>query len=121
MDVEGTWALWLGAAIGLAVAIEAGLVALRAGVPGVAIVQTEIVGLAYLAAGTIAWRRRPHNRTRPLLLAIGYVWYIPDFQASSVPAGPPPAFATRPLVNSLQPHPTPAFPARRPRLRPPPT
>ena len=84
--MKGTWAPWLGTAIGLAVAAEAGLVALRAGVPGVAIVQTEIVGLAYLAAGAIAWRRRPHNRTGPLLLAIGYVWYIPEFQASSVPA-----------------------------------
>jgi class 3 adenylate cyclase len=117
MDVKGTWALWLGAAIGLAVAIEAGLVALRAGVPGVAIVQTEIVGLAYLAAGAIAWRRRPHNRTGPLLLAIGYVWYIPDFQASSVPAVAALAFGTRRLVNSLTPYLMLAFPSGRLGLR----
>jgi class 3 adenylate cyclase len=117
MDVKGTWALWLGAAIGLAVAIEAGLVALRVGVPLVAIVQTEIVGLAYLAAGAIAWRRRPHNRTGPLLLAIGYVWYIPDFQASSVPAVAALAFATRRLVNSLTPYLMLTFPSGRLGLR----
>ena len=102
--MKGTWVPWLGTAIGLAAAAEAGLVALRAGVPGVAIVQTEIVGLAYLTAGAIAWHRRPHNRTGPLLLAIGYVWYIPDFQASPVPAVAALAFATRRLVNSLTPY-----------------
>jgi hypothetical protein len=75
VDVKGTWAPWLGTGIGLVVAAGAGLVALRASVPEVAIVQTELVGLAYLAAGAIAWHRRPHNRTGPLLLAIGYVWY----------------------------------------------
>ena len=101
MDVKGTWAPWLGTAMGLAAAAGAGLVALRASVPEVAIVQTELVGLAYLAAGAIAWRRRPNNRTGPLLLAIGYTWYIPDFQASSVPAVAALAFATRRLVNSL--------------------
>lgn len=99
--MKATWAPLLGAAIGLALATEAGLVSLRAGVPGVAIAQTEIVGLAYLAAGAIAWRRRPNNQTGPLLLAIGYTWYIPDFQASSVPAVAALAFATRRLVNSL--------------------
>jgi class 3 adenylate cyclase len=100
-EVKATWAPWFGAAIGLALATEAGLVSLHAGVPGVAIAQSEIVGLAYLAAGAIAWGRRPNNRTGPLLLAIGYTWYIPDFQASSVPAVAALAFATRRLVNSL--------------------
>ena len=113
MDVKGTWAPWIGAAFGLAFATEAGLIALRAGVPGVAMVQTQIVGLAYLAAGAIAWRRRPHNRTGPLLLAIGCVWYIPEFQASSVPAVAALAFGTRRLVNVLTPYLLLAFPSGR--------
>jgi len=115
--VKGAWAPWLGTAIGLAVAAGAGLVALRAGVPEVAIVQTELVGLAYLAAGAIAWRRRPDNRTGPLLLVIGYVWYIPDFQVSSVPAVAALAFATRRLVNSLTPYLLLTFPSGRLGLR----
>jgi class 3 adenylate cyclase len=113
VDVKGTWAPWLGAAVGLALATEAGLVALRTGVPGVAIVQTQIVGFAYLTAGAVAWRRRPHNRTGPLLLAIGYVWYIPDFQASSVPAVAALAFGTRRLVNALTPYLLLTFPSGR--------
>ncbi len=117
MDVKGTWAPLMGAAIGLAVAVEAGLVSLRAGVPGVAIAQTEIVGLAYLTAGAIAWHRRPNNRTGPLLLAIGYTWYIPDFQASSLPAVAALAFATRRLVNALSAYLMLTFPSGRLGLR----
>jgi hypothetical protein len=115
--VEGTWTPWLGAAIGLAVAAGAGHVTLRAGGSVVAIVQTQLVGLAYLAAGAIAWHRRPHNRTGPLLLAVGYAWYIPDFQASSLPALAALAFATRRLVNSLAPYLLLSFPSGRLELR----
>jgi class 3 adenylate cyclase len=93
--------LLLAAATGLAVAIVAGLVALRAGTPVAAIVQFQVVGVAYLAAGTIAWRRRPDNVTGLLLVAIGGSWYIPDFQSASVPAVAALAFATRRVVNSL--------------------
>ncbi len=117
MNVRVTWAPLIGAGIGLAVATAAGLVSLRAGVPGVAIAQTEIVGLAYLAAGAIAWRRRPNNRTGPLLLAIGYAWYVPDFQASSVPAVAASAFATRRLVNALSAYLMLTFPSGRLGLR----
>jgi hypothetical protein len=79
----------------------AGLVSLRAGAAGVGIVQAQVVGLACLVAGAIAWRRRPDNTTGPLLVAIGYSWYIPDFQAAPVPAVAGLAFATRRLVNAL--------------------
>jgi hypothetical protein len=52
------------------VATVAGLVSLRTGGAGVAIVQTQVVGIAYLVAGAIAWRRRPDNATGPLLLGL---------------------------------------------------
>jgi len=101
MHAKGTWAPLIAAAVGLVVATVAGLVSLRAGAGGVAITQTHVVGLAYLVAGAIAWTRRPDNRTGPLLLAIGYSWYIPDFQASPVPVVAAVAFAIRRLVNGL--------------------
>ena len=91
----------IGAVVGLTVAAVAGLVSHRAGVSAGAIAQTQLVGLAYLGAGAIAWHRRPGNRTGLLLLAIGYSWYIPEFQAVAVPAIAALAFATRRLVNSL--------------------
>lgn len=88
-------------AIGFAVAIAAGLISFRAGSTMVAIAQAQIVGLAYLVAGTIAWRRRPDNATGPLLVAIGCTWYIVDFEALPIRVLAALAFATRRLVNVL--------------------
>ena len=111
--VKGTWASPVAAATGLVVATVAGLVALRAGGAGVTIIQAQVVGIAYLVAGTIAWRRRPDNATGPLLVAIGYTWYIPEFQAAPVPAVAALAFATRRLVDMLSAYLLLAFPSGR--------
>jgi class 3 adenylate cyclase len=110
MRLKGTSAPVIAAAIGLMIAIVACLVALRAGAIGVAIVQAQVVGIAHLR-GAIAWRRRPDNATGPLLLAIGYSWYIPEFQAAPVPAVAALAFATRRLVNLLSAYLMLAFPS----------
>jgi class 3 adenylate cyclase len=103
--------------VGLIIAILAGLVARRAGVAAVAIAQTQLVGISYLIAGTIAWRRRPENATGPLLVAIGSSWYIPEFQAAPVPVVAGLAFATRRLVNALSAYLLLAFPSGRLSLR----
>jgi class 3 adenylate cyclase len=97
----GTWGPLSATAIGLVIAALAGVVSARAGIAGVIILQDQAIGIAYLVAGAIAWRRRPDNRTGPLLVAIGCSWYIPDFQAATVPAVAALAFATRRLVNIL--------------------
>ncbi len=65
----------------------------------------------------IAWRRRPDNATGPLLVAIGYGWYIPEFQAAPVPAVAGLAFATRRLVNALSAYLLLVFPSGRLGLR----
>ena len=57
--------------VGLAVAALAGLASLHAGSAGALIVQTQMIGLAHLVAGTVAWRRRPDDATGPILMAIG--------------------------------------------------
>ena len=98
-------------AIGLVVATLAGLVSLGAGGAAGTIIQAQIVGIAYLIAGAIAWRRRPDNATGPLLVAIGYSWYIPEFQAAPVPPVAALAFATRRLVNLLSAYLMLAFPS----------
>src|SRR5258705_12770462 len=99
--------------IGLTVAIVAGLVSVRAGVSGVVIAQDQVIGIAYLVAGAIAWRRRLENATGPLLMAIGCTWYIPDFQAAPMPAIASLAFATRRVVNMLSAYLLLAFPSGR--------
>ena len=62
------------------------------------IVQDHVVGIAYVAAGAIAWYRRPENRTGLQLLAVGYTWYIPDFESASTPSVAALTFANRRLV-----------------------
>jgi class 3 adenylate cyclase len=111
--MKATWAAPAAAAIGLVVASLAGLVALRAGAPMATIIQAQVVGIAYLVAGAIAWCRRPDNATGPLLVAIGYSWYVPEFQAAPLPAVAALAFATRRVVNLLSAYLMLAFPSGR--------
>jgi Bacterial regulatory proteins, luxR family len=40
------------------------------------------VGVSFLAAGLVAWRRRPENRTGLLMMASGIVWFCRDFARS---------------------------------------
>jgi signal transduction histidine kinase len=43
------------------------------------------VGWSFIAAGLIAWRRTPSNRTGPLMIAVGFTWFIGNFANSGVP------------------------------------
>jgi class 3 adenylate cyclase len=72
--------------VGLAIAGAAAAVALAASVAPVSIVADQIVGLAYIGAGAVAWRRRPDNRIGPVMLLAGMTWYIASFQVSDIPA-----------------------------------
>lgn len=112
-QAAGTWPALAALAIGLAIAALAGLVLFRVGVPAVVIAQDQVVGIAYLVAGGVAWRRRPENATGPLLVVIGYSCYIPDFQAASEPLIAGLAFATRRMVNLLSAYLMLAFPTGR--------
>jgi class 3 adenylate cyclase len=109
--VNGTRGPGIGGAGGLAVAAAAGLVVLQGGGSVTLVVQTQVVGLAYLVAGVIAWRRRPDNPTGPLLVAIGVTGYIPSFQAASVPVIAGLAFAMRRVVYVLSAYLMLAFPS----------
>lgn len=40
------------------------------------------VGVSFLAAGLVAWRRRPENRTGVLMVLSGIVWFCRDFARS---------------------------------------
>ena len=99
-------------AIGFAVATAAALIALRTSTTPAALIQAHMVGLSYLVAGAIAWRRRPGNATGPLLVAIGSTWYVVDFKALPMPAAAALAFATRRIVNFLSTYLMLAYPAR---------
>jgi signal transduction histidine kinase len=43
------------------------------------------VGWAFIAAGLFGWRRRPENRTGPIMAAVGFTFFIGDFQDAGAP------------------------------------
>jgi signal transduction histidine kinase len=49
------------------------------GYSAVDVVRDVAVGWAYLGAGLIAWRRRPASRVGPLMVVVGYTWFIGNF------------------------------------------
>ena len=69
--------------IGLAWALVAEWVRLRADWP-VGWVALDIVpGIAFLVAGQVAWHRRPGTRIGPLMVATGFAWYVGTFAVTS--------------------------------------
>ena len=41
------------------------------------ITTTALVGISYLAAGVVAWHRRPSERTGLLFMIVAVTWYLP--------------------------------------------
>jgi signal transduction histidine kinase len=50
--------------------------------PAVFVVADLLGGWAFLAAGAVVWDRRPSNRIGPLLVAIGFAWFVGTFGAA---------------------------------------
>jgi signal transduction histidine kinase len=71
---------------GIAWALVAEGIRLRAGWPVVWVVGDLLPGLAFLACGAWAWSHRPGTRIGPLLIATGLAWYVGTAAASAVPA-----------------------------------
>ena len=65
--------------LGLMVAAAAFALSIVHGVPWPAILGEQLVGLSYVAAGTIAWLRRPGNAIGPAITGAGITWFIADF------------------------------------------
>ena len=59
------------------------------------------IGYTYIIAGVIAWSRAPQNRTGPLMMAIGFTWFIGNFRYSAAPVIPDLALVLRDLTNVL--------------------
>ena len=72
--------------IGLVWALAAEWTRLEGGWSVQWIVTDFLPGLAFLVAGQIAWIRRPGNRIGPLMVAVGFAWYVGTFGASDDPA-----------------------------------
>jgi hypothetical protein len=87
--------------IGFAIAVAAAAVQVDAGRSFGSVASDQIIGLAYVGAGTIAWARRPDNRIGPVILLAGLAWYIGSFLASDIPAVTAASFALSFLANMV--------------------
>ena len=58
-------------------------------------------GIAFLVAGQVAWDRRPDNRIGPLMVAIGFAWYVGTYGASRDPFVGPVAHAFQGYYDAL--------------------
>lgn len=72
--------------LGIAFGLGAEVARLQAGWPLVWAVADLVPGLAFLVCGQIAWQRRPGNRVGPLMVAIGFAWYVGTYGAIAEPA-----------------------------------
>jgi signal transduction histidine kinase len=69
------------AALGVAVGIAAEYVAIHGlyEYSPVDAVRDVAVGWSYIGAGLIAWRRRPTSRIGPLMIVVGFTWFVGNF------------------------------------------
>jgi signal transduction histidine kinase len=69
------------AALGFAVGIAAEYVAINGlyEYSPVDTVRDVAVGSSYIGAGLIGWRRRPTSRIGPLMIVVGFTWFIGNF------------------------------------------
>ncbi|MDF2734581.1 MAG: sensor histidine kinase [Chloroflexota bacterium] len=72
--------------LGIAFGLGAEVARLAAGWPLVWVVADLLPGIAFLVCGHIAWQRRPENRVGPLMVAIGFAWYVGTYGAIVEPA-----------------------------------
>jgi class 3 adenylate cyclase len=87
--------------IGLSIAVAAAVVAGAANVSPISIAADQIVGLAYVGAGTVAWVRRRENRIGRVILLAAATWYIAAFQVSDIPVIAAASFGFAWVVNMV--------------------
>ncbi|MCC6420713.1 MAG: hypothetical protein IT429_20940 [Gemmataceae bacterium] len=71
--------------VALAVGAAAEVTLANAGQPADAVLSDALTGGAFIAAGLVAWDRRPANRTGPILAGLGFAWFGGDFLFSAIP------------------------------------
>jgi signal transduction histidine kinase len=54
--------------------------------PGVEAALSLIVAWSFVGTGLYAWDRRPDNLTGPLMVAMGFAWFLAQLAASNIPA-----------------------------------
>jgi len=75
---------WLPISAAAAFAALTHFVHVAAGAPLTFLVLETGIGLLFVAAGAVAWRRRPMSRTGPLLVLCGPLWLIGGYNPTGI-------------------------------------
>jgi signal transduction histidine kinase len=119
LPVEVQMGRGVGLGLGVAAAVLGGFavgVPLSEGAEAVHFVEGGLalaVGLSFVASGLVAWSRRPANRTGPLMVLVGYLWFLGLFEFAQQPALHDLGAWVRPLHIAVFAHLLLAFPSGR--------
>lgn len=75
---------WPAVAIATAFVVVTHYVGIVAGAPLTFLILDTGIGLLFVGAGTIAWRRRPSSRTGPLLVLSGALWSLGSYGPTGI-------------------------------------
>jgi signal transduction histidine kinase len=78
---------------------------------------TLLIGWSFIGTGLYTWDRRPNNLIGPLMLCVGFGWFLSELKVSDIPLVASIGFATNSLAISFLIHLLVVFPGGRPRGR----
>ncbi len=66
-------------------------------VPLLEAILTLLIGWSFMGTGLFAWDRRPNNLVGPLMVAVGFTWFLAEFKVSDIPLAAAIGFAANSL------------------------
>jgi signal transduction histidine kinase len=78
---------------------------------------TLLIGWSFIGTGLFAWDRRPSNLVAPLMVCVGFAWFLSEFKVSDIPLAASIGFAVNSLPVAILIHLLIVFPSGRARGR----
>jgi signal transduction histidine kinase len=86
-------------------------------VPLLEAILTLLIGWSFIGTGLFAWDRRPSNLVGPLMVCVGFAWFVSEFKVSDIPLAAAIGFAANSLPVVILIHLLIVFPSGRARGR----
>jgi signal transduction histidine kinase len=86
-------------------------------VPLLEAILTLLIGWSFIGTGLFAWDRRPSNLVGPLMVCVGFAWFVSEFKVSDIPLAASIGFAANSLPVVILIHLLIVFPSGRARGR----
>ena len=60
-------------------------------------ILTLLIGWSFIGTGLFAWDRRPSNLVGPLMVCVGFAWFLAELKVSDIPLAAAIGFVTTAL------------------------